>query len=165
MLVILMSLLMWGLVYWSADLYTDYRGNFHFIDPFVSGHFETTLGAWGLPLAAIAIGCSIRLVFLHLRAWVPILMVLVLTAFFTTLDFTVGHLANAMARIGSFPAQTTIPPTSEMILRGQFFAMIAGLAIVGLIPAALLRRSVERGSARRFRKIRKKLRKRRSHDD
>lgn len=156
---------MWGLVYWSADLYTDYRGNFHFIDPFVSGHFETTLGAWGLPLAAIAIGCSIRLVFLHLRAWVPILMVLVLTAFFTTLDFTVGHLFNAIAQIGSFRSQIDIPSASEMILRGQFFAMLAGLAIIGLVPAVLLRRSVERSGAKRFRKIRKKLRKRRSHDD
>ena len=84
------------------------------------------------------------------------------SAFFTSLEFTVERVIRIISLLGGFESPADLSSTDEIVLRGQFFLIIWVFVLIGLVFGTLLGRSVMANKARRFRKIRKKLNKRRA---
>jgi len=85
------------------------------------------------------------------------------SAFFTSLEFTVERVIRIISLLGGFESPADLSSTDEIVLRGQFFLIIWVFVLIGLAPGALLGRSFDKADARRFRKLRKKLLKRRAY--
>lgn len=157
---VLMSLIMWALVNLSVDIFANSRGTIDPFGPFVSTDFETTIGAFAIVSLGIGIGCITRVLYWHHRAWVGAVALLILAGFFASSEFLTGQAVNLLAVFGDFQSTMDIPGSGEMILRGKFFAMLSALVLIGMVPGVYLGRVVETGTARKFRKIRKRLQRR-----
>ena len=162
-LTLIMGLIMWGLSEWATEVFADYRGRINLIDPFVAYDTETAIGAWAIPVLGLLLGFVIRLLYVHQRLWVCASIMLVCGFFFSTIDFVFGCIIEFIAMVGGFQTQNDVPTGDEMALRGIFFAMISGLMLLGLVPGTMFKGSIERNSARRYRKIRKRILKRKAY--
>jgi len=94
-----------------------------------------------------------------------IMILLGLTLMFLTGDYTINWIGIQIANILDFQKQRTLPKASEMIGRFQRYGFLSGVSLLGLVPAYLLRGIIERGPARRFRRLLGKRRKQRTIHD
>ena len=163
MLTLVVSFILWGLSEWAREMFASKGGRFNLIEPFLSFGPDLQIGAWMIPLIALGIGCVIRLLFWHHRAWVGALTLFVCSAFLSSIEYTFGWTIDTIAFFGGFESPIDQQSTHEMILRGKFFMMLWVFVLIGLLFGALFGRSFIKNDARRFRKIRKRLLKRRAY--
>ncbi len=151
---------MWGLVNLSVDIFSTPRGLIDLWTPFVSTDVDSTFQAFATVFLSVGIGCVTRVLYWHHRAWVGAVALLIPAGFFASSEFLTGQAVNLLAVFGDFQSTMDIPSKGEMILRGKFFGMLSVLVLVGMVPGVFLGRVVETGTARKFRKIRKRLQRR-----
>ena len=161
----LMSLIMWGLVSLSVDVFATTHGTIDLVRPFVSADIDTMLGASMIVVLGIGLGCLVRVLYWHHRAWVGAVVLFLLAGFFTSLDYSTGAAVNLLAVFADFASPAEMPDADEMALRGQFFGMLGVLVVIGMVPGVFLGRMIEKSTVRKFRKIRKKIQRRRAYDN
>ena len=163
LLTVLLGLLFWGLSEWAREIFANRHGQLNLIDPFTAFETRKAAGAWLTPIAGGVAGVIIRLLYLHHRAWIPGMTLFLVGAFFASLEYTFGWVINTIALVGRFEPPAEMETSTEIILRGQFYMMLWVFVLIGMMLGSLLGRSIASNDVRRYRRIRKKMRKRRMH--
>ncbi|MGV6813618.1 MAG: hypothetical protein ACWA5W_01260 [Phycisphaerales bacterium] len=160
---VLMGIFLWGMTQWATEVFADYRGRLDLIGPFGSVDVSTALGAWLIPLFALVIGALTRAIFGHWRAIWAGVFILVVGLFWLTAEYTFGALEIGLSKLARYHSQTVLPSHHDMIVLFKLYGLIAILVLLGLLPGMWLSAMIARSEHKRFRKLRKKLRKRRAY--
>ena len=163
LLTVLMGIFLWGLTEWAVEVFADYRGRLDLIEPFGSVDVETALGGWLIPVFAIGIGATTRAIYLHWRAIWTGVFILAIGFAWLTIEYSSGMMMQALAKVFEFENNVVMPTKGDMILRFKLFGMIGVLVMIGLLPGTMFGTMITRGQEKRFRRLRKKLRKRQAY--
>jgi len=163
MFTLLMGIVLWGLTEWAVEVFADYRGNIDLMNAYTALDVETALGAWLIPVFLIGIGAITRAIYWHWKAILTGLFILVLGTCIWTLEYTFGTAATWISILFGFDADIRLPSNADMLVRTKLFGMMSLLVLFGLLPGHMLGTMLERSQQKRFRRIRKKLRKRRAY--
>ncbi len=120
-----------------------------------------------LVAAAVVLLCglAIRAVYAHHRFWAAWLVLMVPTAFFISIDASIGRLLRQLADIIHSGTRIDVPANNEIARRYESLLLVTLVATGGMLAGSLLNRYIERGSGRRIVKIRRGLRKQRARQD
>ncbi|MBL4808576.1 MAG: hypothetical protein JKY43_00760 [Phycisphaerales bacterium] len=148
----------------AGDIYTPF-GRFDLMYPFRDGDPWTTIFGMGVLVGSAIVMMVAVLLMSHQPRIYAIVILLGLTLVLFTSDYTINWIGIQIANIADFQQQHTLPKASEMIGRFQRYGFLSGVSLLGLVPAYLLRGIIERGPARRFRRLLGKRRKQRTIHD
>ena len=133
--------------------------------PFTSSDPEMTMSALLILGSSTLLMMAVVMLYRHRSIFFGIILMLGLTLFILTIDYTFIWIEHAIADLFAFTSSERYPSNSEMTGRFMRFAMIGSCSLLGVIPAVLLGGIVNRSERRRFRRLLKKRRKqRRTHD-
>jgi len=144
----------------SSDIFTPF-GSFDPMYPFKDGDPWTAIFGMGVLVGSALVLTVAVLLMTHKPRIYAVVVLLGLTLVFVTGDFTISWIGIQLANIAEFRQRHSLPISSEMIRRFQLFGFLAGVSLLGLVPAYLLKGIIDRGSARRFRRLLRKRRKQR----
>ncbi len=148
----------------SDDMFTIH-GQFSPEYPFTTGDPQLAMGALMLLGTCVLLMMSVVLLYRHRSIFFAIAIMLGLTLFILTLDYTFVWIERTMAQLFTFFSDARYPRRSEMMGRFIRFAFIGSCSLLGVVPALLLGGIVDRSDRRRFRRLLNKRRKqRRIHD-
>lgn len=154
------SLAIWGMVFWGIDLFGTRRDRLALSRVLDPSNIDEQIGLVVILLIAMGAGASMRLVYGHRRATTAMLILMICSAFWITIDISSELLMQLMAWAVNYQRNWYFPSDNELIMRLQLYALLMIVAAIGLVPGAMLHRMVLIGNRKRFRKIRRKLRKR-----
>lgn len=164
LLMLIFSGLMTLLILSAGDVFMPF-GRFNPSFPFTSGDAWSILSAVGILIGSVLLTASVSVLIRHKPIYQSLLIFLILTTCFLTIDYSVSWSGIMLAKIGNFQPRHHLPTNSEMMRRFSQFGFLFAISIIGLIPAIPLRMLIDRAPKRRFRRLLRKRRKQRTSND
>ena len=162
-LTVLAGLVFWLIVMASEDIFSP--GRFDLVYPYYSGDPGLAIGASVTMGVSVVLMMTVVLLYSHRSIFFAVGVLLLVSLFFVTIEYQILWMNHAMGLIGRFDPDIRLPRGYEVARRMERFGFLAGVSLLGIVPAFLLRGMIERGPARRFRKLIAKRRKmKRIHD-
>lgn len=164
LLMLIWSGLMALLIVSAGDVFMPF-GRFNPSFPFTSGDVWSVLSAAGILAGSMLLTIAASILIRHKPIYQSLLVFLVLTALFLTIDYSVSWSGIMLAKLGGFQQRHYLPTSSEMTRRFSQYGFLFAISILGLIPAIPLRKLIDHAPKRRFRRLLKKRRKQRTNND
>lgn len=157
----LYSGIIFGLIAVESDDVFSPMGRLEVMAPLLNPDpFEAMEAAGVLILSMILVFIACSLI-MHRRVLVPVSILLGIALVTIVADYGIGIVGRLLADMLGVSSRHSIPDTREMIGRFERFGLYAGVGMLGLLPAQIFKRLIQRSTTRRFRKLLKKRRKQR----
>lgn len=153
------SLAVWGMTVWAIDLFGTRQDQLDLEQLLDPTNIDGQIGFGVIVLVSFAAGASMRLIYGHRGALWALLTLMICSGFWISIDFSTEIVLHLIAWMGSMQRSWNFPSTNELIMRLELYAMLMGVAAIGLVPGSVLHKMVLAGNRKRVRKIRRKLRK------
>lgn len=160
MITALSSLAIWGMTVWAIELYGTRRDRLDLSRILEPTNIDAQIGIGVILLISLGAGASMRLVYGHRRAISAMLILMILSAFWITIDLNIELVLQLIAWVGGVQRYWDFPTAKELVMRVEIYIVLMIIAGLGLVPGSILHKMVLAGNRKRFRKIRRKLRKR-----
>lgn len=158
------ALLFWMLVMVSDELYSP-SGRFDPLFPFAIGDLDYLIGGVSVLGGAVFLTMVVSMLMSHRNALFGAMILIPLALFFITIDYTTTGAMHLIATIADFDFGGRMPRGSEMIDRFQRFGYFMSVSMIGVVPAIMLRKTINNTPRRRFRRVLKRKRIQRGRND